>query len=249
MLFCRHLARTFRMPVTVALISTLWLSGCASSSSFSTTDKPDASSAYTRLGVAYLEQNNLTRARNALDRAQELDADNPETLQALALVYQRQGEDALATEYFQKALDSDTDFTRGRNNYAAFLYQRGDYTSACQQLEMASHDAQYEHRARLFTNLGQCYLALDETQRARESLVRAGKINPRHASSYFYLAKLEYIQGNHEQAWLSLQRFFKLAKPTREALEMATELARARGDDALAADYQRQLERMNGTTP
>lgn len=249
MLFRRPLTRTCRMPVTWVLVSTLWLTGCASSSTLSTTARPDAGSAYTRLGVAYLEQNNLPRALNALDRAQELDANNPETLQALALVYQRQGEDALAAEYFQKALDAGADFTRARNNYAAFLYQRGDYKNACQQLETASEDAQYEHRARLFTNLGQCYIALDETRRARESLVRASKIDPRHASSYFYLAKLELSQGNNARAWPPLQRFFKLSRPTRDALEMAVTLARARGDNALAADYQQQLARMNGTQP
>lgn len=249
MLFRRSLARTFHMPVTWVLVSTLWLTGCASSSSFSTTDQPDASSAYTRLGVAYLEQNNLPRALNALDRANELDANNPETLQALALVYQRQGEDVLAAEYFQKALATGADFTRARNNYAAFLYQQGDYQRACAQLETASKDAQYEHRARLFTNLGQCYIALDETRRARESLVRASNIDPRHASSYFYLAKLEFTQGNNARAWPPLQRFLTLARPTREALEIAVALARARGDNALAADYQQQLERVNGTQP
>ncbi|MDN6296647.1 MAG: type IV pilus biogenesis/stability protein PilW [Halomonas sp.] len=249
MRFRQPLARTFCTPAIWVLISTLWLTGCASSSSLSTIDKPDANSAYTRLGVAYLEQNNLSRALHALDRARELDAGNPETLQALALVYQRQGEDTLASDYFQKALEADADFTRGRNNYAAFLYQRGAYKRACQQLETASQDAQYAHRARLFTNLGQCYMALDDTQRARESLVRASTIDPRHASSYFYLARLELAQGNHVQARAALQRFFKLARPTREALDMAVTLARARGDDTLAADYQRQLERMNGSQP
>lgn len=249
MRFRRPLACTLRTPVTWVLISTLWLTGCASSSSLSGVDNPDANSAYTRLGVAYLEQDNLSRALHALDRAKELNPDRPDTLQALALVYQRQGEDALAAEYYQKALKADPDFTRGRNNYAAFLYQRGDYKPACKQLEKASQDAQYAHRARLFTNLGRCYAALDDTQRARDSLRRAGTIDPRHASSYFYLARLELAQGNHAPARAALQRFLKLAKPTREALEMAVTLARARGDDALAADYQRQLERMNGTQP
>ncbi|GAB2712538.1 type IV pilus biogenesis/stability protein PilW [Halomonas garicola] len=247
MLCRRPLPRIAQAPAILALFGTLWLSGCASSL-LSSPDTPEAGSAYTRLGLAYLEQNNLKRALNALDRAEELDPGNPETLQALALVYQRQGENDLAAEQFKKALAANTDFTRARNNYAAFLYQQGNYQRACQQLETAAKDPQYEHRARLFTNLGQCYTARDQTQRARESLVRASKIDPRHARSYWLLAQLEYRQGNHARAWAPLQRFLRLGRPTREALEMAAELALERGDSELAGKYRRQLA-STGDTP
>lgn len=249
MRFRRLLAAFPVTPVIWLLLGTLSLGGCASSPSLSSADGANANRAYTRLGVAYLENNNLTRALDALDRAQELDDDNAETLQALAMVYQRQGEKPLAREYFRKAIAADPDFTRGRNNFAAFLYQQQDYRGACNQLEKASKDAGYEHRARLFTNLGQCYMALDETRKARESLTRASHIDPRHAASYFHLAKLELSRKRYDRADDALAEFFKLARPTRKALEMAVELAYARGDDALAADYEQKLERMNTTRP
>lgn len=59
------------------------------------------------------------------DRALEIAPDNAEALQAIALVYQRQGESDLADQHFQRAIDTAPDFTRARNNYAAFLYQEG----------------------------------------------------------------------------------------------------------------------------
>ncbi|WP_311950238.1 type IV pilus biogenesis/stability protein PilW [Halomonas piscis] len=247
MLCRRPLPHIAQAPAAFVLVGTLWLSGCASTS-LSSPDTPDAGSAYTRLGLAYLEQNNLKRALNALDRAEEHDPGNPETLQALALVYQRQGEDQLAAEQFQKALAADADFTRARNNYAAFLYQQGNYQRACQQLEKAAQDPQYEHRARLFTNLGQCYSAMDQPQRARENLKRAGQLDPRYARSYWQLARLEFQQGHHARAWAPLQRFLRLGRPTREALEMAAELALERGDSELAGKYRRQLA-STGETP
>ncbi|MFW7344235.1 tetratricopeptide repeat protein, partial [Pollutimonas sp. H1-120] len=89
--------------------------------------------AYAQLGVAYLERDNLPRALSALDRALELDARHPEALQAIALVYQQQGERDLANRYFQQALSASPSFTRARNNYAAFLYQQGRYPEACEQ--------------------------------------------------------------------------------------------------------------------
>lgn len=237
--------RPLRAPMLTVIVSSLWLAGCASLSDTSSENQPEAVNAYTQLGVAYLERENLTRALSALDHALEINPEHPEALQALALVYQQQGEAALADKHFQKALDAAPNFTQARNNYAAFLYQQADYSRACEQLEKASGDAQYARRAQLFTNLGQCYTALGDTQRARESFERAQQIDPRHARSYFLLAELAFSQGNISQAWPPLQTFMQLAAPNREALELAIDIANARGEFDKVADYQRQLGKLN----
>lgn len=237
--------RPLRASMLSVLVSMLWLTGCASVSDTSLPNRPEAANAYTQLGVAYLERDNISRALNALDRALEIDPEHPEALQALALVYQQQGETALANGYFQKALVADPDFTQARNNYAAFLYQQAAYARACEQLEKASKDAQYARRAQLFTNLGQCYLAIDKVDPARASFQRAQQIDPRHARSYFLLAELEFSQGNISRAWPPLQTFIQLAGPSRDALELAIELANARGEFDKAADYLRQLGQFN----
>ncbi|HSP32448.1 MAG TPA: type IV pilus biogenesis/stability protein PilW, partial [Halomonas sp.] len=204
-------------------------------------ENPAAADAYTQLGVAYLERDNLPRALNALDRALEIAPRHAEALQGLALVYQRQGENALADDYFKQAVNAEPDFTRARNNYAAFLYGRGQYDAACEQLEIASQDAQYANRAQLFTNLGQCYLALEDFDKARARLQRAQRIDPRNPRGYLMLAELEYSQGNYPQAWAPLQTYFQLAEPDQAALEMAVDIANARGEHSAAAEYQRLL--------
>lgn len=230
-----------RVHLLTVLIGSLWLAGCASSNTASPQANPAAADAYTQLGVAYLERDNLPRALNALDRALDIVPRHAEALQALALVYQRQGENALANNYFQQAVDAEPDFTRARNNYAAFLYGQGQFDLACEQLETASHDAQYASRSQLFTNLGQCYVALEEFDDARARLQRAQSIDPRNARGYLMLAELEYSQGNYAQAWAPLQSYLQLAEPDQAALEMAVDIAHARGDHSVAADFQRQL--------
>ena len=238
----RRRITSIRMPMLSVLAGSLLLAGCATSGQGVRTDaNPDAVDAYTQLGVAYLERDNLPRALNALDRALELNPRHAEALQALALVYQQQGESELANRYFQQALDAEPSFSRARNNYAAFLYQQAEFSKACEQLEMASQDAQYANRAQLFTNLGQCYLAIDELDKARERLQRAQSIDPRNPRGYLMLAELEVSQGNYDQAWAPLQNYLQLAGPDPAALEMAIDVALARGDDAAAADYQRLL--------
>ncbi|MFG6668534.1 type IV pilus biogenesis/stability protein PilW [Halomonas sp. HNIBRBA4712] len=231
----------FRVPLLSLLLGSVMLAGCATqSTSPSPSTGESAADAYSQLGVAYLERGNLARALNALDRAIEIDPRHAEALQGMALVYQQQGENQLAQRYFQQAVSAEPNFTRARNNYAAFLYQQARFSEACEQLEIASQDAQYANRAQLFTNLGQCYMALDDVERARERFARAQSIDPRSPRGYLMLAELEASQGNFDRAWAPLQSYLQLAGPDPQALRLAASVARERGDESAAAEYQRQ---------
>ena len=235
-----HLPRSGALLTT--LLITLWLSGCAANTDMTAQQRPDAAEAYTQLGVAYFERNNLSRALDALSHALEIAPEHAEALQALALIYQQQGETALANEHFQKALHNAPDFTQARNNFAAFLYEQGNYEAAREQLEIASQAVNYPRRSQLFTNLGQCYIALEQIDLARNALKRAQQIDPRYARSYYLLAELEFSQGNDSPAWQSMQTYLQLTTPDREALQMAIDIAYSRGEDTIANDYQRRLD-------
>ncbi|XKE46003.1 type IV pilus biogenesis/stability protein PilW [Halomonas organivorans] len=225
-----------QFTVTILLASTLWLTGCASQPG-PTTPSADADpvDAYTRLGMAYLERDNLPRALSALDRALEIAPEDAEALQAMAIVYQRQGEAALADDSFRRALEAAPDLTRARNNYAAFLYDQGRIREACHQLEQAAADTQYANRAQLFTNLGQCQRRLGDLTAARESLMRAQSIDPRQPGSYLRLAQLDYEQGHYARAERQLETFMRLAGPTPAARRLARDLDQARGDRVAAS--------------
>ncbi|MFG6179275.1 type IV pilus biogenesis/stability protein PilW [Halomonas sp. THAF12] len=227
-----------QFSITVVLASALWLTGCAAPSGTTppATDTPDPVDAYTRLGTAYLERDNLPRALSALDHALEIAPDDAEALQAMAIVYQRQGEAELADRTFRQALDAAPGLTRARNNYAAFLYDQGRTREACRQLEQATADTQYANRAQLFTNLGQCQRRLGDVEAARTSLQRAQDIDPRRAASYLRLAQLEYAQGQYGQADQQLEAFVRLAGATPVARQLADDLARARGNRSAASD-------------
>ncbi len=231
-----------QIPAASMLLGALWLSGCATQANLSGGNGNEAAEAYTRLGTAYLERDNLQRAMNALDRALEIAPDDAEALQAMAMVHQRQGEAELADETFRRAVKADPALTRARNNYAAFLYDRGRLDEACEQLEQASRDTQYDNRAQLFTNLGQCRLEMDDVDAARDSLTRAQAIAPRRPRSYLLLAELEHAEGNLERAEQQLETYMRLAGPRAEALRLARDIARDRGDTATAGFYADQLE-------
>ncbi|WP_104204497.1 type IV pilus biogenesis/stability protein PilW [Billgrantia saliphila] len=215
------------MPLFTIVVGSLWLAGCAASSGLGGNNGEEPTEALTELGMAYLERDNLPRAMSALSRALERDPDDPEALQAMAIVYQRQGENELADETFRRALDAEPGNSRARNNYAAFLYDRGQVRRACEQLELAARDPHYASRAQLFANLGQCQRELGDVEQARQSLERAKSLDPRNPRSYFTLAELELDQGNPQRARQQLEIFVRLAGMTPGAQALAEEIAAA----------------------
>lgn len=219
-------------PLLTGLLTTLWLAGC-SSQPLQTSGDATPAEAYTQLGLAYLEHDNLPRAQSALQRALTSAPGSAETLQALAMVYQRQGEYTLADDYFQRALRAESGHTRTRNNYAAFLYDQGRLDEACIQLELAAADPLYNNRAQLLSNLGQCQRDSGDLDAAVTSLERAQAIDSRRSRSYFTLADVEYARGNYARAWEQLQSFIRLAGPTPASLALAHDIANASGDAEL----------------
>ncbi|WP_227367758.1 type IV pilus biogenesis/stability protein PilW [Halomonas sp. M20] len=228
------------------LLAITGLSGCAVETgpglNNAATDDKQALELNTTMAIEYMEQGNLPRAQAKLDRALEIDPDSPRALQVQALLYQRQGENAMADRFFRRALAIESGFTQGRNNYAAFLYSQGRIEESCTQLERAAQDIKYTNRAQLLTNLGLCQWELGDAAAARSSLKRAQAVNPRSARSYLVLARIDHAQGNDRRAWEQLQSFIRLAGTTPESLKLAEQLARVRGESASAAFYSRQLD-------
>lgn len=230
-------------------LGALWLSGCVSTTLEGPADTADPERAVAlnvRMGIEYMEQGNLIRAHDKLDKALAIDPGNPDALQTRALIYQLQGEDELANTLFERALSVAPDFTRARNNYAAFLYSQGRIAEACNQLERASRNIEYDDRAQLFTNLGLCQRELGNLEAALKNLQRAQDINPRSARSYYTLAEIHYAQGNNERAWEQLQSYIRLAGSNSASLRLAEKIAKARSDAATAAFYSRQVDGSKG---
>ncbi|OHV07784.1 type IV pilus biogenesis/stability protein PilW [Kushneria phosphatilytica] len=223
--------RFCRTPTLVAcvLIASTWVGGCATTTGDGhNRGKDEASGAYTRLGMAYLQRNDLERAQQALYHALDLSANDPDALQGLALLYQRQGEQDAAERYFRRALAADGEATRIRNNYAAFLYERGDIARACHQLEVATRDLRYDKRAQLYANLGQCRQQLGQLEQALAAWQRAQAIDPGLTRSYLTIARLALQLDDRTTASRQLARYEQMAGPDEQTRRLAQELSSGR---------------------
>ncbi len=132
-----------------------------------------------RVGLArqYIGDGNWGDAKRNLKIAADIDPQNAEVHEAFALVYQSTGEYELAEQHYQTAIKLKRDFSRARNNYAAFLFSQARYEEAEKQLDLVVKDTLYSSRPQAYTNLGLCRLKLSDPQGAEEAFVRSLSMN------------------------------------------------------------------------
>jgi type IV pilus assembly protein PilF len=229
-------------PLVLALLA----QGCVTTtnSTFKADEQAEVASRV-KAATDYLNQGNPEKAIVHLKRALELDPDSAPVHDTLAQVFWKSGEYELAEEHFRKAIGSDPQFSRARNNYAAFLYERGDTRGAIRELEHVVADTLYESRGAAFANLGRAYQKVGETAKAEEALSRAVKMDRRQWPAMLELAAINYERGDHEPAARYYEQFRRLApRQTPRSLVLGIRLARLAGDRDAEASYSLQLKSM-----
>jgi type IV pilus assembly protein PilF len=183
------------------LLLLLALGGCiAGQPKNNLVDEAEVAERATALGVAYLQQGDLVRAKENLLKALSVDKRSARAHHTLAIVFQQEQEFDLAEDYFKRAIGLDESLTATRNNYGAFLYAMGRPQEAVLELIRATEDRFYELRPQAFENLGVAYLALEDRAKAREAFDRGLALNPRLPRALIELAVLEVAEQNFSAA-------------------------------------------------
>ncbi|MFT4918112.1 MAG: type IV pilus assembly protein PilF [Zhongshania aliphaticivorans] len=193
--------------VLFVVVATASIHGCVTTKNGGFASKKDEQKAFdTSLQLArnYISQGNWNQAKRHLQYVEEKDKNNPETLEALALVFQNTGELEMAEKYYQRSIATAPKVSRVRNNYAAFLYARGRYAEAASQLEIVVQELLYEKRVEAFVNLGRCYMQLNELPKAEEAFKRAFLMQGDDANVLMSLAEVYFRMGRFAEA----QRYY-----------------------------------------
>lgn len=192
---------------------------------------------------AYLKKGDTEKAVAHLKRALELDPASPEIHVALAQVFWQTGEYELCEEHFRKALSENGKFSRGRNNYAAYLYDRGRYADAAKQLEIVVADTLYDGRSAAFVNLGKAYLKINRAADAEEVFVRASKMDRRQWAALLELADMNHLRGDDARAQQYYDEFRRIVpRQTPRSLLLGIRLARVARASDTEASYALQLK-------
>lgn len=193
-----------------------------------------------QMGVRYLEMNMLEVAKEKLETAYDLDSSNAETLNALAIYYERMKNDEEAADYYESAIGKDPDNYSIKNNYGQFLCQRGMQKKGLTLLQ-ESLDSSINKRPWLaLTNIGICRQQSDANQ-AEDYFRRALQANPAYPPALQEMMKISYNKQQYMSARAFLERYTAVAKHSPITLWYGFQTERALGNSQSAENYKEQL--------
>ena len=227
------------MRMICATILLLTLSGCITETNGVTQriDPDKALQAHLDLGLGYLAQGDLARAKEKLTRAMQIAPNSPLAHNAYGLLFQLEEEMELAEKHFRRSVRLDPSFTRARNNFGAFLFAEGRYKEAIEQLKIGVQDPLYRARSQVYENLGVCYVKVGDEQLAEEAFEHAISLNPRQPRSLLELAELEFSHQDHVRARNLYNRYIELEEQSARSLWLGIRVAEIFQNGDEAASY------------
>ncbi len=221
----------------------LMLGGCASSAERQADAAKRQRLIETNLQMAanYLQRDQLDFAKEKLDKALAIDADDSQANNMMALLQWRVKDYSAAERHFVKAVAGQNQNAEAQNNFGAFLCERGRIDEAEQWFKKAIANPFYHTPADANQNAGLCLMKKPAPQAAEVYFREALKVNPRLAISLHQMAKISFDAGKTLAARGFIQRYFQAAGDTPEALLLAIRIERKLGNKNDEASYALRL--------
>ena len=217
------------LPVAKAICAAivLLLAGCAQLTTSGTLNASQQASfdAHLNLALRYIDAGKRDLANIHLRKAAAVDDDAAELLHGYALLYQMEGNPALASDFYRRAITAKPTYTLAHYNFGALLYREGDITSAREQMLLASSDLSAERRPQSLYILGLSEHQLGSSDAALEAYRKAILLAPSFAEPYLASAQVLFEQRNWQLALAQLHQFDTLAPPTASSLWLEVQLA------------------------
>lgn len=232
------------MIARLAILSAaLMVAGCVSSNPTPKMDDKEAAAANVKLGVAYMQQNNLALAKEKLERAEKQDPRNLEVHTSLAFLYERLKDPEEAEQHYRTAQRLAPDSPDVANNYAVFLCRNQRVDDAIVQFETAAKNPLYRTPWAAQTNAAVCLRSAKRTKDAVPYLERALALRPNYVDAVLEMGEAQIELGRPDLATNVIERYLSLGQASPEVLLVGLRAAIARGDKAAMDNYARRLRR------
>ncbi|MFV8783606.1 type IV pilus biogenesis/stability protein PilW [Microbulbifer sp. SA54] len=239
------LARISSPAVLAGLVLSLLLGGCVTTGGGKEIDLDKARKTHVQLGLRYLQSgDNREAARHHFQQALELGKRDPEAHHGLALLYQVDGELAVAESHFKKALRYDSGFSMARVNYGVFLYQQERYTDAREQFQVASEDLSYNRRSYALANLGRAEQRLGNSEAAEKAFKKALSLSPDLPVALLELAELKFERKEYAQAKHYLDRYGERNRQVPQSLWLGIRIEKTFGNRDKERSYGLALKNL-----
>lgn len=192
--------------------------------------------------MEYLQLGQPREARQHLARALSLNDESVIAHNAMALLYQYEGDDEREEHHYRQALRSDSRFSPARNNYGTLLFRQGRYEEAIEQFERAANDPDYGGRGLAYENMGRCYIAMGREDDAISAFNRAIRLNSAALRPFLELASLHMKNGNERVADNYYQQYLaRGGEQNARALWLGIRISAATGNEDDMASYELAL--------
>jgi type IV pilus assembly protein PilF len=157
----------------IIIISILLIGLNACSTMTPRVTNPTAAKYNVELGLGYLKQGNVIRAKQKLLLALKQDPRNPIVQDAMGYFLENTGELKQAAVHYRRAVELAPRSGAAQNNYGTFLCRVGRYPESIQYFLAAVQDPAYLHTSLAYENAGKCALKIPDKKLARLYFVKA----------------------------------------------------------------------------
>lgn len=178
-----------------------------------------------QLGMAYLKQGNMSRAKRKLVTALNQTPHSASANGAMAYFFETTGQSKKADEYYRKAMKMAPGQGAELNNYGTFLCRRGYYQQAEQYFKKAISDVNYVNSPAALENAGLCALEAKHLASAKNYFEQALQQDPHRMQSLEQLVVIALKQGDVVSAEEAVNRYARYVDNTKQLSQLKLKLA------------------------
>jgi len=187
------------------------LAACSGQQGSDSANYEKAAEVNTRLGIAYMQADDLNLAKEKMEKAIKQDPDSVIAHMAYGLLLQRLEEPEEAETHFRKALELDPTNPELRNNFGTFLCEQKRYEEGVQEITRAMGNPLYKTPEYAADNIGSCYLKKGDMVRAEGYFRKSLEYNKFFPGALYHMARLTFVQEKYLATRAYLQRFNAVA--------------------------------------
>lgn len=230
----------------LALLLLLFVGGCASTAErkVEQTAQQKLVDTNVQLAAGYLQQGQFDVAKEKLDKALEMQPDDPQANNVMALLQWRLKNYDVAERHFQRALGSKAGGINPdvQHNYGVYLCDRGRTEEAMMWFARAIANPQYLTPELANLNAGLCLLKKPDRPMAERYFREALTRNPNFAPALLQMARVSLEAGNALSARGFIERYFRSGPDTAESLLLAARIEYQLGNRDAEGIYAMRLK-------
>jgi type IV pilus assembly protein PilF len=195
-----------------------------------------------QMALEYMRINDLSHARDRVERALTEAPNNANVQETAGLVYERLEEKVKAQRAFSAAARLGKDDPSIQNSYAGFLCRTGK-TAAGEKLFLeVARSPLYQTPEVALLNAGVCVGGAGDVLDAERYFNRALTIKPNMPEALSQLGNLALSRGDFKEALDYVQRYLAVNPASPEVLLLGVRAERKLGDSTGAAVFARRIE-------